>query len=246
MRRLTLPVRGVSRHAPTMLNRIIDRAGDLFLMLLGLGADSITVASAILAHRLLTPEQLAHLCQLEHRDGGGLVAGLIARRSVSILVGDSGLGKSPLAYQLGLCVAAGIPFLGMPTEQGAVVYADYENGMDESNLLIGRLSGFLGLPNPPANFCLWSPDHANGSFDLDAICSEVKPSLIILDSLRAHDPNFEKTDHAGEGMKRLRSAGAYKHSVAIIAIHHTKKPGPDGPPALDKDDTRLIDLTGLI
>jgi hypothetical protein len=210
---------------------------DLWMsLLLGLGVDVVTLAQL----SLLRPDEVAQLCAQEHRNGKGLVAGLIARRSVSILVGDSGLGKSPLAYQLGICVAAGIPFLGMETEPGPVVYADYENGMEESNALLERLARFLGLEKPPDNFYLWTPDHADRPFDIDRICSEAKPALVILDSLRAHDPAFEKTEHAGQGMKSLRTAGANKNSVAIVAIHHTKKPGLDGVPPLDSDDTRLM------
>src|SRR6267378_1469177 len=43
-----------------------------------------------------------------------VVEGLLPRASINLLVGDSGIGKSPLAYQLALSVAAGIPFLGLP------------------------------------------------------------------------------------------------------------------------------------
>ena len=37
---------------------------------------------------------------------GELVEGLIPERSVNIAIGDSGLGKTPLLVQLGLCVAS--------------------------------------------------------------------------------------------------------------------------------------------
>ena len=55
-----------------------------------------------------------------------VVEGLIPPRSVNILVGDSGIGKSPLAYQLGLAVASGTPFLDMPVQQGKVLLVDFE------------------------------------------------------------------------------------------------------------------------
>jgi hypothetical protein len=221
------------------IKKLISSFDQWMMMMLGFGLDAITLAAAK-GHKLLLPEQVAQLCAQEHRNGEGLVAGLIARRSISILVGDSGLGKSPLAYQLGICVAAGIPFFGMETQPGPVVYADYENGVEESNALLEHLTRFLGLEKPPDNFLLWTPDHAEGAFDIDRICSDVKPALVIVDSLRAYDPAFEKTDHAGQGMKSLRSVGTYKNSVAIVAIHHTKKPGPDGVPPLDSEDTRLM------
>jgi len=85
----------------------------------------------------------------------------IPPRSVNILVGDSGIGKSPLAYQLGLCVAAGVPFLGMETQAGLVIMCDYENGMEESLNLSDQLARFLKLPEVPKNFVVWSPDYSH-------------------------------------------------------------------------------------
>src|SRR5260221_14245203 len=68
--------------------------------------------------------------------GGHLIAGLIARRSVNILVGDSGIGKSPMAYQMAIAVAAGLPFLGLPVNSGTgerskVMVIDYENNLPD-------------------------------------------------------------------------------------------------------------------
>jgi len=57
----------------------------------------------------------------------------VPSRSVNILVGDSGLGKSPLVYQLGISVATGVPFLGRETRKGRVVIADNENGPEDMN-----------------------------------------------------------------------------------------------------------------
>ena len=58
-----------------------------------------------------------------------LVSGLLRARSVNLFVGDSGLGKTPFGIQLGLCVAAGLPFLGRPTKRGRVVFFDAESDM---------------------------------------------------------------------------------------------------------------------
>jgi AAA domain len=192
---------------------------------------------ALIKHRLLQPGEVDRICAQEHRNGG-LVTGLIARRSVSVLIGDSGLGKSPLAYQLGLCVAEGLPFLGMDTERGTVVYADYENGLEESQALRERLVKFLGLSKAPNDFLIWTPA-SGSSLHIADVCRDVKPALLIVDSLRSHDPTFEKTDNAGQGMSSLRSA-AYKYGVALFAIHHVRKPGPDGVPSLDSDETVLM------
>jgi hypothetical protein len=189
-------------------------------------------------HHLLSPREVDLKCDEQHNPGG-LVAGFLRHRSLSILVGDSGLGKSPLAYQLGLCVAQGIPFLGLETEPGIVVYADYENGLQEAKELRNGLCQFLNLSEPPANFRLWSPEAAD-SLDVEAVCADTEPSLFIIDSLRAHNPLFESKDNAGKEMASLRSA-AYKNRVAILLVHHIRKPGQEGGvPDLEDDSAGVM------
>jgi hypothetical protein len=181
-------------------------------------------------NHLLRPEDVDALCAHEFSGSGGIVAGLIPKRAVSFLIGDSGLGKSPLAYQLGLSVAAGIPFLaGMETEQGPVVYLDYENGLQEGREVRQQLVRFLELPDAPRDFYVWTPDQSE--LKVESLC-QGKPKLVIVDSMRSHDPHFEKGEHAGEKMKQLNDL-ARKHGVAILVIHHTRKPGENGVPRLD-------------
>jgi hypothetical protein len=173
----------------------------------------------------------------------GVVAGFLPRRAVSFLIGDSGIGKSPLAYQLGLSVAAGVPFLGMETESGLVIMGDYENGMEESLNLSKQVARFLGITKVPDNFVVWSPDYSGrDSMDIQRICEGApqKPRLFIVDSLRSHDAYFEKHEHAAERMNQLNKI-AYKSGAGILVIHHTRKPNREHPaPALDSDDTRVM------
>jgi hypothetical protein len=193
---------------------------------------------------LLNHKDLGDECaKAEHSSKTGAVAGFLPRRAVSFLVGDSGIGKSPLAYQLGLSVAAGVLFLGMETESGLVIMGDYENGMEESLNLSKQVARFLGISKVPDNFVVWSADHANGkSMDIQSICESAtqKPRLIIIDSLRSHDAHFEKHEHAAEKMNQLNRV-ANKSGAAILLIHHTRKPNREQPtPALYSDDTRVM------
>src|SRR3954470_7873903 len=73
-----------------------------------------------------------------------IVDGLLPEQSVTIAVGDSGIGKSPFFFQLGMCVAAGLPFLGRGTSAGRVLYLDFENGLQDANVLTMQLAGYLG------------------------------------------------------------------------------------------------------
>src|SRR5262245_58435202 len=79
------------------------------------------------SHHVWTPQQLT-LRANELKIADYIVDGLIPQQGISIAVG-SGLGKSPLQYQAGICVAAGEPFLGRKVQRGRVLYIDYENGL---------------------------------------------------------------------------------------------------------------------
>jgi AAA domain len=154
--------------------------------------------------------------------------GLIARGSLNFVAGDSGLGKSPLFYQLGLCVAAGIPWLGVPTTKGRVIYLDFENGELQSQRLRNSLIRHLGLTECPGNFLT---HYGDSTVSLEMLIAEARPSLVVVDTLRAYRPDFEKDNTtAGTIIKNLRSA---IRDTAILFIHHTKKPGEHGVPSLE-------------
>ena len=206
--------------------------------------EEIREAEWLRENHLLRPEGVDAECRnADYSNNRGLVEGLIPRRAVTFLIGDSGLGKSPLAYQLGLCVAAGVPFAGMQTEQGLVIMIDYENGLEEGRNLRNQIAAFLKLSEVPKDFLVWSPDYArDGYLDILSACEQAprKPSLIIVDSLRSHDPHFEKNEYAGARMSQLNKL-AYKYGTAILVIHHTRKPDRERPVAsLDDDDTRVM------
>ena len=93
-----------------------------------------------------------------------LVDGLIHERSVNMIVGDSGLGKTPLGVQLGVCVASGRPFLGHAARQGTVLYCDAESGVEDLVAMLPAISKVVGVAFPPEDFRLWSPN-----FDLTSV-----------------------------------------------------------------------------
>ncbi|HTQ61142.1 MAG TPA: AAA family ATPase [Candidatus Solibacter sp.] len=196
-------------------------------------------------NHLLSPDDVDRECaKSEFSSKNGIVAGFIPRRAVTVLIGDSGLGKSPLAYQIGLCVAAGIPlFPGMQTESGLVVMADFENGLIDSRNIREQMVRFLELPDVPKNFNVWSPDKENaGRINIKRIIEGAprKVALFIIDSLRSYDPYFE----GEQGIQKMQHLNdlAYAHGTAITVIHHIRKPDREHPaPALDSDDTRVMD-----
>ncbi len=161
-----------------------------------------------------------------------VVQDLIPESSVNLAVGDSGLGKTAWAYQLGLAVAGGVPFVGHTTKQGRVLYVDLENGRDQIIELAHRLCGHLNLAvSPDDNFSLLPLD--GDWLKLAKIVEQFHPSLVIIDTLRAFNPQAEQDNEVAAtflgGLRLL----ARKHKTAFILIHHVKKPGEHGSPALE-------------
>jgi hypothetical protein len=157
-----------------------------------------------------------------------LIKGLLPTRSIAILVGDSGLGKSPLVYQVALCVAAGVPFLGRETLQGRVVLADFENGIGEMDELVERISRHLGLPEPPKDLYFWSPNACETGLELRShtlmgILRDVSPALAIVDSMGSFNPEAEDKNAIATYMLREFRNLARDRGTATVFVHHRRK-----------------------
>lgn len=103
----------------------------------------------------------------------------------TILAAAPKLGKSWLVLLLGLCVAAGKPFLGYDTHQCGVLYLALEDGL---NRLKSRMIKLLDGAQPPENFDFATeiPNMDNGLFlALDKYLeSHPHVRLIIIDTLQ--------------------------------------------------------------
>lgn len=192
---------------------------------------------------IYTPSELKQRCK-DLDCGSFLIGGLIPQRSLSIVVGDSGLGKSPLLYQAAICVTAGIPFLGRPVSRGRVLYVDFENGLGDVEEMVTRLSRHLGLTGVPEDLLLWNYNDAPPTWapsHLSKMIHEAKPVWVVIDSLGALVPNIEEkasivTRVYQECRKLIRECGA-----SITGVHHLKKPSSkphEAPPPLEDDPNR--------
>lgn len=185
---------------------------------------------------MMTPEQrkaigLFYFDELEAHNkkstGSYVIEGLLQEGSLNIAVGDSGEGKTPLAYQMALCVCNGVPFLGRQVAKGPAIYIDLENSGRDVEALVLSLSRHLNCPKPVA------PNFATvlecAPRLLPQMIVEVKPKLIIIDSLRAFNPDAEKTEKVGAILNELRKY-ARNYNAAILFIHHIRKPKEDAEP----------------
>ncbi len=175
---------------------------------------------------IYTPGELKQRCK-ELDCGSFLIGGLIPQRSLSIVVGDSGLGKSPLLYQAAICITAGVPFLGRPVSTGRVLYLDFENGLGDVEEMVTRLSRHLGLTGVPEDLLLWNFNDAPSRWEpaqLAQMIREAKPVWVVVDSLGAFAPDIEEkasivTRVYQEFRKSIRECG-----TSITAMHHLRKP----------------------
>lgn len=157
---------------------------------------------------------------------GYLVTGLMPE-GVSILVAASKFGKSFLALNLALCLAAGKPFLGRETTQCGVLYLALEDGWSR---LQDRMRPMLQGRRPPAGFYLgiYSPTTENGLFDLIDIYLAQHPEirLVIVDTLQKVRGGAKGREGAYES--DYREMGQWKdfyasRGVSILMVHHTNK-----------------------
>ncbi|MDA2925273.1 AAA family ATPase [Acidobacteria bacterium AH-259-L09] len=171
---------------------------------------------------------LKQRCQ-ELGSGNYLIKDFLPERSLGLVVGHSGLGKSPYLYQAALCVAAGKPFLGHAVRQGKVLYLDFENGLGQVAEMIDSLLKHVGLKEAPENLVLWnlndsSPKWGQTGYTLRDMVQEVEPDLVILDSITAYHPDIEDTNSTATKVyqhlrKLIRDTGA-----SIWGVHHLRKP----------------------
>jgi hypothetical protein len=175
----------------------------------------------------ITYDQLRELVANAPED---IVSGLVPEQSVNIWAGDSGLGKSALLIQLGLSVAAGLPFLGQAVRPGPnkVLLVDFENSRANLDRLISTMTGYLHLANPPESFRILSfPDPPEVEREIQAF----RPTLVIIDALRGLDPEAEaKNSHSGKMLTGLRKL-VVRIEAAIIFVHHLRKEDRKNPAA---------------
>ncbi len=159
---------------------------------------------------------------------------LIPERSLTLLHGPGGLGKTWLALGIAKAVSEGRAFLGLVTKQRAVHYIDLENPL---SMLIDRVRR---LEIRDVRFWHLSaeirPPKLDGP-DWGLYKSLPAGSLLIFDTARAsHDGDENDSQDVALVMNRLKEIREAGHD--IILLHHTGKASE----RLYKGSTVWIDL----
>lgn len=207
---------------------------------LGIGDDIVTLLTQskdkLRELGVMWPDEVNRILEME-MNRGFLIEGLLPINSIAVTAGDSGIGKSPWLMLLALSMAAGKPFLGMDTKQSVVLYFDLENSLEDSQKMRDALLKFLGLEQAPEHFLLMTEPPETTK--LDALFADVKPKLVIIDSLRSFRPEVtENNTIAGQWLKDMRKL-VHTHKCTILFNHHLRKKGES--PVVLTEDVRVMD-----
>lgn len=155
-----------------------------------------------------------------------IVDGVMSEREVSVLVGQSGSGKSWMALELAYAVATGTPWLGIPTQRHPVVYVDLEITLAAFSNRMERIRERIGAPQD-ADIRVLSPEVCQGwtaEQIVDAIEDEhVRGSLIIIDCLYMLEQDDENSNNAMAWLLMTLKRLCIDGGNTLFIIHHTAK-----------------------
>jgi hypothetical protein len=186
----------------------------------------ITIAAEDTLRRLgvLFPEDRSRL-QREHEAMPFCIDPFIPRRGVGIIVGDSGIGKTPFNFQKTVAAATGTSFLGKPSIPSRVLYFDLEPGPVD---FLDEFAKSIGQPIPRDMFlpvkALDKPEDARH------IIAAARPAIVEIDTLRQFQPSMSKdNDTAAKAMKMARN-WVNEFGIFVNFVHHPRKRDPKYPP----------------
>ncbi|MBE6924576.1 MAG: hypothetical protein E7466_04990 [Ruminococcaceae bacterium] len=149
----------------------------------------------------------------------------------TVFCGPSKIGKSWLMLDLGLCIAAGLPFWGHSTHQCGVLYLALE---DSEFRLKERLQDILqGRPvSPLFRFQIEATNLGDGLLDFLAEDLQLHPQtkLIVIDTFQIirGTPLYKETPYAHDYREiRMLKQFADQHNISIVFVHHNRKQHDD-------------------
>jgi len=166
--------------------------------------------------KFLTPNDIF---TMENAGLKWLIPGVLPAAGVTVLGGDSGVGKSTIAYDCAASIIYGDEFLGeTPTITGKVLFVSSDEPLAFSqDKLINR-----GIEE---NFAFLSDWTVNNWDALEKAMEATNPSLVVVDSFASIHSDGEFDENSAQAkatiyqLNRLLS----RHNSAAILIHHCNK-----------------------
>jgi hypothetical protein len=159
------------------------------------------------------------------REQGWLVSEFLPDDTLTIVAGQVGLGKTTACLSWGAAISNGrVPIIGGKRDPANVLMLSNEDSEAQLRRIFTRLSGNLSrlYVEDEDNDMLWG---IGDSEALEAQIAELKPALVIIDSLTTHKPIKCDLNSHGDiapllvALRKLAS----KYHCAIVLIHHLNK-----------------------
>lgn len=162
-----------------------------------------------------------------------LVKGLLDQGAMTVLYGDSNVGKTFVAMDLGWHIAQGRPYSGLKVSGGLVLYVAAEGGLAAKRRVralrekYGAAGGRFKLLVSPVN--LRNPDADLGPL-LELIAGlDERPVLIVIDTLsRAMAGGDENSSVDMGALVRAFDAIRAATLAHLLVVHHTGKDAAKG------------------
>lgn len=164
-----------------------------------------------------------------------LIEGILPKRSLAIIYGREGQGKSFLILEMLFSIARGIDFLGLPTSAGPCLYIVSEGigGIGKrvrAYLTAKTKAGIVtGLAIPLTIIPEALPLNTTDGLERLLLCLDdlgVVPACICIDTLHACIPTADEND-ASEMGQFIQIANSIRtiSGCTVIIVHHARKAG---------------------
>lgn len=172
-----------------------------------------------------------------------LVDGLVPSSTVTLLGGDGGTGKSLLSLQLAAAVALDAVWIGRKVQGGTALYLSAEDDEDELHRRIADIARAEGVQlSALGNLTLRSlagkdallavQDGKTGALQptalydrLDAFLRELRPALVVLDTLADLFPGNENDRAQARQFIGMLRGLALRHRCAVVLLAHPSLSG---------------------
>jgi RecA-family ATPase len=168
---------------------------------------------------------------------------IIPDRTVSIVAGDGGDGKTTLVLQLAAALAGARPWLGYSPEPGPVLFLSAEDELEELHRRVAAIASSLGValsdladlhlvPLAGKDAVMGAPQGKTGIVTatavfrgLVALVERLKPRLVLLDALADVFGGEEIARTQARQFIGLLRGLAIDHSLAVVLIAHPSLTG---------------------
>lgn len=171
----------------------------------------------------------------------------LPRGQLSFIGGGAGVGKSVLVWALAFSVLTGKPFLDAETEQGPVIYVDFDSDPSTQSLMLHKVRRGMGIRQAQVGDQLLYrvPESIGQSMSRDMLASlradveRLQPALVIVDAwtsafytVRSNDT--EQVAAMMGALRPLAAATADGPGPNILIVDHAPKPVQNGPSILER------------